>query len=106
MQVVNWLPRTELPFAAPSRPELLETPEPMDIEPVVTAPVARTVAEPMAPVVARPKVEVPCPSLASTRPNAKPVDKNVEVPPKAPYVAPPRFGFKSPLAGRCALLLA
>ncbi|EPM76506.1 hypothetical protein A3SM_20927, partial [Pseudomonas syringae pv. actinidiae ICMP 18886] len=23
MQVVNWLPRTELPFAAPSRPELL-----------------------------------------------------------------------------------
>ncbi|NBB65797.1 energy transducer TonB, partial [Pseudomonas sp. ODNR1LW] len=27
MQVVNWLPRTELPFAAPSRPELLEPPE-------------------------------------------------------------------------------
>ena len=24
MQVVNWLPRTELPFAAPSRPELLQ----------------------------------------------------------------------------------
>jgi hypothetical protein len=26
MQVVNWLPRTELPFAAPSRPELLVLP--------------------------------------------------------------------------------
>ena len=30
MQVVNWLPRTELPFAAPSRPELLEALEPYD----------------------------------------------------------------------------
>ncbi|MCK1786407.1 energy transducer TonB, partial [Pseudomonas sp. TNT11] len=28
MQVVNWLPRTELPFAAPSRPELLQVLEP------------------------------------------------------------------------------
>ena len=30
MQVVNWLPRTELPFAAPSRPELLEALEPYE----------------------------------------------------------------------------
>jgi len=30
MQVVNWLPRTELPFAAPSRPELLQALEPDD----------------------------------------------------------------------------
>ncbi len=30
MQVVNWLPRTELPFAAPSRPELLQALEPFD----------------------------------------------------------------------------
>jgi hypothetical protein len=28
-QVVNWLPRTELPLVAPSRPELLEMPEPL-----------------------------------------------------------------------------
>lgn len=30
MQVVNWLPRTELPFAAPSRPELLQALEPYE----------------------------------------------------------------------------
>ncbi|MDH0098910.1 energy transducer TonB, partial [Pseudomonas sp. GD04158] len=27
MQVASWLPRTVLPFAAPSRPELLEPPQ-------------------------------------------------------------------------------
>ncbi|MEI4810257.1 energy transducer TonB, partial [Pseudomonas aeruginosa] len=26
MQITSWLPRQPLPFAAPSRPELLETP--------------------------------------------------------------------------------
>ncbi|MDH1161347.1 energy transducer TonB, partial [Pseudomonas otitidis] len=29
MQVATWLPRTALPFAAPSRPELLVLPEPL-----------------------------------------------------------------------------
>ena len=73
MQVVNWLPRTELPFAAPSRPELLDMPEP---EPEV-APMPVVQAE--APVQSaprpaeRPKIEVPRPSLASTRTGAKPV---------------------------------
>lgn len=105
MQVVNWLPRTELPFAAPSRPELLETPEPEYIAPVVTAPEAKTVAEPVAPVVERPKIEVPRPSLASTRTNAKPVEEVVEAPPKAPYVAPPRFALQLLRAGRCLLLV-
>ncbi|MFZ3206713.1 MAG: energy transducer TonB, partial [Pseudomonas sp.] len=28
MQVASWLPRVELPFAAPSRPELLQPAEP------------------------------------------------------------------------------
>lgn len=107
MQVVNWLPRTELPFAAPSRPELLETPEPLDIEPVVSAPVAKTVAEPVAPVVERPKIEVPRPSLASTRTNAKPVEAADETPApvKTPYVAPPRFALQLLRAGRCLLLV-
>ena len=35
MQVVHWLPRAELPFAAPSRPELLRVPEPLVEAPVV-----------------------------------------------------------------------
>ena len=40
MQVVSWLPRTELPFAAPSRPELLVLPEP-PAEPVITRPAVK-----------------------------------------------------------------
>ena len=44
MQVASWLPRVELPFAAPSRAELLQPlPEP-EHAPVV--PVAAQVAEP------------------------------------------------------------
>lgn len=105
MQVVNWLPRTELPFAAPSRPELLESPEPVEIEPVQVMPVAKTAAQPVAPAVERPKVEVPRPSLASTRTNAKPAEEVVEAPPKAPYVAPPRFALQLLRAGRCLLLV-
>jgi len=107
MQVVNWLPRTELPFAAPSRPELLEMPEPAEIAPVVAAPVARTVAEPAAPVAERPKIEVPRPSLASTRNGAKPVEDAPEVPAPARVapVPPPRFALQLLRAGRCLLLV-
>ena len=105
MQVVNWLPRTELPFAAPSRPELLEPPEPESIAPVLTAPVAKAVAEPVAPVAERPKIEVPRPSATSSRTSAKPVEEVVEAPPKAPYVPPPRFALQLLRAGRCLLLV-
>ncbi|RMO55611.1 hypothetical protein ALQ37_04376, partial [Pseudomonas syringae pv. aptata] len=38
MQVVNWLPRTELPFAAPSRPQLLvPLPPPVEVQRVAPA---------------------------------------------------------------------
>ena len=43
MQVASWLPRVELPFAAPSRPELLNPPAEPELEPqkpVVEAAVA------------------------------------------------------------------
>ncbi|NVZ81612.1 energy transducer TonB [Pseudomonas yamanorum] len=104
MQVVNWLPRTELPFAAPSRPELLEALEPFEAfeatgeEAAAPVPLVKPVAE--TPVV-RPKVEVPRPS-----PVAKPVAAE-EAPAvaKAPVVPPPRFALQLLRAGRCLLLV-
>src|ERR1700739_4174153 len=107
MQVVNWLPRTELPFAAPSRPELLEMPEPVVVTPVVPAPVAETPVAPVVNPAERVKIEVPRPSLASTRTGAKPVEEVEEAPAvvKAPVVPPPRFALQLLRAGRCLLLV-
>ena len=107
MQVVNWLPRTELPFAAPSRPELLEMPEPLVLAPVVPAVVAETPVAPAVKPAERVKIEVPRPSLASTRTGAKPAEEAEEVPVavKAPIVPPPRFALQLLRAGRCLLLV-
>jgi hypothetical protein len=107
MQVVNWLPRTELPFAAPSRPELLEIPEPLVVAPVAPAPVAETPVAPAVKPAERVKIEVPRPSLASTRTGAKPVEEADAAPvvAKAPVVPPPRFALQLLRAGRCLLLV-
>jgi len=43
MQVASWLPRVELPFAAPSRPELLGTLVEPEVE--VPIPLAEQVVE-------------------------------------------------------------
>ncbi|MFC6336489.1 energy transducer TonB [Pseudomonas sp. CCM 7891] len=109
MQVVNWLPRTELPFAAPSRPELLETLEPVEaLEPSgeeAAAPVA--LVKPAAEVAARPvervKIEVPRPS-ATVKPTVVTGDAPAPVP-KTPVVPPPRFALQLLRAGRCLLLV-
>jgi hypothetical protein len=110
MQVVNWLPRTELPFAAPSRAELLAPllPEP-NVEAVSTDAmvVHQAVAAP-SPAPAqpeRPKIEVPRPSLASTRAPAAVVEEVAPAPVKAPAVPPPRFALQLLRAGRCLLLV-
>ncbi|TRN54252.1 energy transducer TonB, partial [Pseudomonas syringae] len=67
MQVVNWLPRTELPFAAPSRPQLLvPLPLPVEVQRVApaaspaehAAPAETSNVEPMARQPERPRVEV------------------------------------------------
>lgn len=107
MQVVNWLPRTELPFAAPSRPELLEPLEPVIVAPVVAAPVADTPVAPVIKPAERAKIEVPRPSLASTRTGAKPVQEAEEAPvvAKVAAVPPPRFALQLLRAGRCLLLV-
>ena len=106
MQVVNWLPRTELPFAAPSRPELLEALEPYEAFETsgeeAAAPVVVAKPVPQArPAVERAKIEVPRPS-----PMAKPVVAEEAAPVvKAPVVPPPRFALQLLRAGRCLLLV-
>lgn len=110
MQVASWLPRVELPFAAPSRPELLVDPEP---EPVVAPePPAARAAESAAPSVAepvaeRPRVEVPRPAATarSARPKAAEDDAEVAKPARAVTAPPPRFALQLLRAGDCALLV-
>jgi hypothetical protein len=115
MQVVNWLPRTPLPFAAPSRPELL-APLPLPVESPVVAPAPVAAAAPVAasptprqaverPGVERPKVEVPRPSLASTRTGAVAEEEAAPAPVKAAVMPPPRFALQLLRAGRCLLLV-
>ena len=111
MQVVNWLPRTELPFAAPSRPELLAPLAPQ-VEPVadIAVPeaavnqVTSAVAASPAPV-ARPKIEVPRPAAATTRKPAVAEDEATPAPVKAAVVPPPRFSLQLLRTGRCMVLV-
>ena len=108
MQVVHWLPRTELPFAAPSRPELLvvPAPEPVLAPHIAAAPAARPqAASPAAEVlrsVERAKIEIP-------RPAAKPVVKEepaAKPPQPVAKAAPaPRFALQLLRAGACMLLV-
>ena len=114
MQVVSWLPRTELPFAGASRPELL-TPMPavQTPAPVVVTRVAEPAKEqaPVAPAASartgeRPKIEVPRPTVVSklaARPPSEENDAPAVV--KAPVVPPPRFALQLLRAGSCLLLV-
>ena len=115
MQVVSWLPRTELPFAAPSRPELLAPLPVFEHEVVAALPSAapahaareRTVAgpTPVARTVERPKIEIARPS--SAKPAAK-ATKDEDAAPaavKVPVVPPPRFALQLLRAGNCLLLV-
>ena len=104
MQVVNWLPRTELPFAAPSRPELLVLPEP-PVEPVIERPVVKPTVAPL-PAAKRPRVEIPRPTVPS-RPATKPGVEAPTVPAAAKVVQlpPPRFALQLLRAGRCLVLV-
>ncbi|SDP09372.1 energy transducer TonB [Pseudomonas jinjuensis] len=103
MQVASWLPRVALPFAAPSRPELLAPPEPEKVEPAeapVIAPrkpevVAKTVQE-------RPPLPVVTPKVAA-KPPVEPASEPVQ--PRAPAEPPPRFALQLLRAGECALLV-
>jgi len=111
MQVASWLPRVELPFAAPSRPELLapvEPPEPQtpeQAEPAVAAQPVRA-PEPPAPVTERPRIEVPRPSVVPRNAKAEAANEAETAVPAKPVVAPPpRFALQLLRAGDCALLV-
>ncbi|WP_338526310.1 energy transducer TonB [Pseudomonas batumici] len=103
MQVVHWLPRTELPFAAPSRPELFVEPEPLVEAPL---PEVHKAAEPVAKPVERPKIEVPRPASVN-RAESKPAvaAEDAPAPVKVAQVPPPRFSLQLLRAGRCLVLV-
>ncbi|MBJ9976740.1 energy transducer TonB [Pseudomonas sp. S75] len=116
MQVVHWLPRAELPFAAPSRPELLlpvaplQAPE-FDAAPVAQAhapvmPVAGQVRQVEARQAERPKIEIPRPGTAPKAP-ASTVDVEAQAsrPARPVPTPPPRFALQLLRAGRCLLLV-
>ena len=112
MQVASWLPRTELPFAAPSRPELLQPliePEPEPAQPITAA---ATVAEgpaeqapaPTAPPVRpeKPQLRVVMPEPKKPEPVAAP---EVPAEQQKPVEPPPRFALQLLRAGNVLLLV-
>ncbi|HSC82979.1 MAG TPA: energy transducer TonB [Pseudomonas sp.] len=120
MQVASWLPRVELPFAAPARAQLLapieaETATPQ--APVAPSAAAIAAAAPIAAVAPavpapaaderreRPRVDVPRPgSAAMVRETAPaPVESTVAAPERPQ--PPPRFALQLLRAGDCALLV-
>jgi len=117
MQVASWLPRVELPFAAPSRPELLQPL--VEAEPEVVAVVPQAVAEaapayepphaetPIAAPVSRPKIEVPRPAPQGRMAKVEAVAADAEEPvnPQPESVVPPRFALQLLRAGACAVLV-
>ncbi|WP_236199300.1 energy transducer TonB [Pseudomonas pseudonitroreducens] len=119
MQVASWLPRVVLPFAAPSRPELLEPPAPIVAEPSVAAPAvvtreaAAAVAAP-APVAAGepgsiaarllPKVAAPAKPAVAVKAE-EPTEAEAEPAVRAPIAPPPRFALQLLRAGECILLV-
>nr|WP_194718719.1 energy transducer TonB [Pseudomonas typographi] len=101
MQIVQWLPRAELPFAAPSRPQLLEPWLPAPGEAEAPGPGGDKPAPP--PGRPRPKVAVPRPQAA---PAAIAEAVAIEpAPPVAKPAPPPRFALQLLRAGRCLLLV-
>jgi hypothetical protein len=115
MQVASWLPRLDLPFAAPSRPELLEPLSEAVAEAAEAGPpVARVSATPAQgeppskPASERPKIEVPRPSVATRGASANAVADEVEAEApvvKAAVTPPPRFALQLLRAGACAVLV-
>ena len=117
MQVASWLPRVELPFAAPSRPEVLQPL--VQVEPEVAVAAPRAVAEavpanepPLAETAVvvsapRPKIEVPRPAPQGRMAKAEPaaVDAQAPVARQPAAVAPPRFALQLLRAGACAVLV-
>lgn len=105
MQVVHWLPRAELPFAAPSRAALLlpvaaaAMPQPQGLPPASQAP-----AMPQARSSERPKIDIARP-LAKAVPKPPAEQESAPVPERPVQAPPPRFALQLLRAGRCLLLV-
>lgn len=119
MQVVSWLPRQALPFAAPSSAQLLQAPsepEPQpqpalervaEAKPVYAAPAhgapahaPQTLPEPRA------KIEVPRPSVPARNAKAQTTEPESDATvAKIVALPPPRFTLQLLRAGSCALLV-
>ena len=113
MQVASWLPRTELPFAAPSRLELLQPPVAEPEPAAVVAPVAEVEA---APVVERPAVAptveptpAPRPRIAMPEPKSAAAtvspSEEAAAEPAKPIEPPPRFSLQLLRAGNVLLVV-
>jgi hypothetical protein len=120
MQITTWLPRAELPFAAPSRPELLQFVEPesapasvVELDqapaqpapsmppPVTASPTAA--ASPAADAVraVMPRIAMPEPKKTATK--ARDVESSAAE--QKVTVPPPRFALQLLRAGNCLLLV-
>ncbi|MBH3375107.1 energy transducer TonB [Pseudomonas juntendi] len=108
MQVVHWLPRAELPFAAPSRPELLLPVAPVEDLDFDVRPAPPGNEKPIAPQARsaeRPKIEIPRPG-SGPKPAVKAVEAEAQpAPPRPAPVPPPRFALQLLRAGSCLLLV-
>lgn len=116
MQVASWLPRVELPFAAPSRPELLVQPEPVvesrpalaptQQAPVAPVPVRAEVPAPLTEQVReRPRIEVPKPGSSAAAREAEAASPVSEPAPRERAQPAPRFSLQLLRAGACAVLV-
>ncbi|MCO1620792.1 energy transducer TonB [Pseudomonas putida] len=108
MQVVHWLPRAELPFAAPSRPELLLPVAPVEGIDFEVRPASATNETPVTPQARsgeRPKIEIPRPGSVP-KPAVKPAEAQEQpVAARPTPVPPPRFSLQLLRAGSCLLLV-
>ena len=120
MQVVSWLPRRVLPFAAPSSAQLLQAssePAPApplalqrqpalervgEAEPTYAAPAHASQAQPEP----RAKIEVPPPAVPARNAKAQTSDaEGAAAVVKVAALPPPRFSLQLLRAGSCALLV-
>lgn len=106
MQVVSWLPRTELPFAAQSRAELLQPLQAEEVavaQPVPAAAPAARVTEPAVPAPSQPRVQI---KPVRVEPPVAPVSDAQEAAEPAQAKLPvPRFALQLYRAGNCLLLV-
>lgn len=117
MQVTSWLPRAELPFAAPSRPEVLQfvEPEPAPIieleqpaappAPSVSRPAAATPAATASPAADAVRAVMPRITLPEPKKTIDAGDAKANAVEQKPAAPPPRFALQLLRAGNVLLLV-